>query len=401
MLQLPTFVPLRGSSQIKSPRQKAPQPEPVKFAGFDGLDSFDLSNVAQHGVALYQKIQKFFSDNNDTIQSTEAVFALPFSVLKVLRKAPKLLAFATGSEQDAKAKKKKEAQYTRAKFESIEQQTKETNTLILENFEEVKKALDDVNKQLSILRDAPLAAANDQIISAKEALEDAHNSYFGHSRDKHMDLFKHQMLFAFNQLSTAKQTGSSPQVRSTAAALMSKCAFMLGQPKTAVHNADDALRETGITNPDVDTYYRLGEEALSCKRPKQAEFFFMIGILKANEIDMREYNGEHLTSSKGYRLAASAYEQLGDYSQAEVLARTAVSVDEEHLPPYSPRLIRTYAQLGDVLNAKGDISDAIPLFEQALTLQKVHGQEDNQTLTKKVSNAYRTIGKVQDANSIY
>ena len=63
-------------------------------------------------MALYQKIQKFFSDNNDTIQSTEAVFALPFSVLKMVRKAPKLLAFATGSEQEAKSKKKKEAQDT-------------------------------------------------------------------------------------------------------------------------------------------------------------------------------------------------------------------------------------------------------------------------------------------------
>ena len=271
----------------------------------------------------------------------------------------------------------------------------------MENFKEVKKALDDVSKQLGVLRDAPLAAANDQIISAQEALEEAHNSYFGHSRDRHMAFFQQQMLFAFNQLSTAKQTGSTPQIRSTAAALMSKCAFMLGQPKTAVHNADDALRETGITNPDIDTYYRLGREALSNKNAKQAEFFFTIGILKANETDLKQHQGEHLTSSKGYRLAASAYEQLEDYPQAEVLARTAVSVDEEHLPPYAPRLIKSYTQLGDVLKVKGDASEAIPFFEQALTLQKIHSQEDSQTLIKKVSDAYRTIGKVRDANSIY
>lgn len=391
-------IPFKGK-QIKG---KQSSHSFLQFSGDSSTtDTLDFSSTAKAGMALYSKIRTFLKDNNDNVQSIEAYFALPFSALKMIRKAPKLLAFATGAEQESKDKKKKEAQYTRAKFEAIEQQGKETNALLLENFKEVKKTLDDVSKQLSTLRDAPLAAAKDQIISAQEAFEHAHMANSQQVRDEQMALFRHQLLFAFNHLSTAKQTGSTAQIRVAASILMSKGAFMLGQPNTAIHNADDALIEIGISDPKPEIYYQLGQEAQEHNNYKQAEFFFNIGILKATEMDFNQHQTEHLTSAKGYRLASEAYKQLGDYTTAEILARTAVAVDKQQLSPYAPRLIKTYTQLGEVLQAAGETLEATSYYEKALTLHRVHNTQDNPELLEKISTAYRSIGREGEANSIY
>jgi tetratricopeptide (TPR) repeat protein len=371
----------------------------------EGTDLFShAQTLAHHAPKIFEKFNSHFrilNETSDTLSSLSMIWnGLSFAYKGFFRGRKLLKLFSEGKKGD-KAKQKEST--LEPKLDDLLTQGKASQALLIENFKNVNQALSGLQKQIQAMGDAKVLAANDHITSAKEALENAHQQRDPQAKQLQFSLFQQQLVHAQHHLGLAKSTATSKEGRIQAALTYGECALMLGQPKSAINQIDQAIMMMdGV--PDVNMYYSLGQIAEQKGETKQASFFYNLGLFKANLEDDSQHNGAHLASAQGYRLMARNQQQLEELPVAEELARCAVDIEETHLGSYDHTLVKSYTQLGDILSAEGKVNEALPYLEKALTIQKISADDhapETKALVKKVSNALRSTGQHEAAQSIF
>jgi tetratricopeptide (TPR) repeat protein len=86
-------------------------------------------------------------------------------------------------------------------------------------------------------------------------------------------------------------------------------------------------------------------------------------------------------------------EARGDYTEAEPLYRRALAIDEKVLGPDHPEVANTLNNLAVLLEARGDYTEAEPLYRRALAIDEKALRPNHPTTRLDQENLDRLLQK--------
>ncbi len=147
-------------------------------------------------------------------------------------------------------------------------------------------------------------------------------------------------------------------------------------------------------------YWRVerGEYEDYQQETKLAIKYFQKAINLQQELGLEE----DLASNLNY--LALLYKSQGRYSEAEPLYQQAIEIDKIALPENHPSLATHLNNLAGLYDSQGRYSEAEPLYQQAIEIDKIALPENHPSLASGLNNLaelYRSQGRYSEAEPLY
>lgn len=338
---------------------------------------------------------QLLNDLSDFCRSINNPIALTLSMIKMSRKLPHYWNYVTGKRTLPIDPKEAEAARMPVQIDQIQQQNTRIQESLDHHFKEVNQTLTGMTADIHRLGDAPFSAAGDHLVAAKEAFQKARIAQTTEDRTDYISLYKNHLQYAFNQLSIAKSSGSTKQLKAHSSFMLAQCSLMQGLPETSIKMVDDIFTLLG-QKPDLAHYYQMGKGLHQKGQNDAAAFLYEVALMKA------ALEPETEPSIEAYFKAGNHYKLL-DSDEAKSHAETAIALGEGLSTKSNIYLCRSYKLMGNVLSSQSQFEDALPFLHEASAISdriKSLPATEQKQLNRLLKDALTQTDRISQANSI-
>jgi len=168
-------------------------------------------------------------------------------------------------------------------------------------------------------------------------------------------------------------------------------------------------KEKGVKEPSLATLYSsMGDIYYDRLKKGQCQDYQQEQVLAIDyyrkAIDLQQELGLEEDLASNLNDLAILYASQGSYSEAEPLYEQAIEIDKRSLPKDHPYLASSLNNLAGLYKSLGRYSEAEPLYEQAIEIDKRSLQQDHPDLATHLNNLaglYRSLGRYSEAEPLY